>query len=275
MFEQAFLCARMVVELEPENSSAWHKLGRMAQYAGHRADAAAAYEKYLSYVEEDATIEHILVALRGEAPPPRSSNAYIVECFDAFSSHYDSKMRENLSYQAPERLQELIAAELGDKAGLNILDIGCGTGLSGVGLKARAARLVGIDLSSEMVGLARAREIYDLLEVAEITEWLQSSTEEFDLVVACDCLVYFGDLNLVAGPVAARLRAGGHFAFTVERGETYPLHLSDSGRFTHHIQHIREVAAAAGLTVARLEEGELRTEGGKPVIGLLAVLKKT
>jgi predicted TPR repeat methyltransferase len=139
-------------------------------------------------------------------------------------------MRDSLSYQAPERLQELIRAEIGDAAGLEILDLGCGTGLAGEGLKERAARLVGVDLSSEMLELARERGIYDQLEVAEITGWLDQTTAQFDLIVCCDCLVYFGDLRPVAAGAARRLKPGGWFAFTAERGEKYPFHLADSGR---------------------------------------------
>jgi len=141
-------------------------------------------------------------------------------------------------------------------------------------LKERAACLVGIDLSPEMIEVARERDIYDQLEIAEITEWLDQTEGQFDLIVACDCLVYFGDLQPVAASAARRLKPGGWFAFTTERGERYPFHLADSGRYTHHPDHVREVAARAGLVVVRLDEGFLRTERGVEVTGLLALLRK-
>jgi predicted TPR repeat methyltransferase len=272
--ETTFLCLKRVTELTPEDADAWHALGWAAQAVGRRDEAGSAFAKYLAARPEDAAIEHILMALRDEAPPPRASNECILQTFRNFSSHYDTKMRDNLSYQAPERLQELIRAEIGEGAGLEILDIGCGTGLAGVGLKERAARLVGIDLSPEMIELARERGLYDQLEVAEITEWLEQTTAEFDLIVACDCLVYFGDLQPVASAAARRLKPGGWFAFTTERGEKYPFHLTDSGRYTHHAVHVREVAAKAGLVVGRLEEGFLRLERGVEVTGLLVALRK-
>ena len=184
-------------------------------------------------------------------------------------------MRENLSYQAPERLQELICAEIGAAAGLEILDMGCGTGLVGVALRERAAHLAGIDLSPEMIEFARGRGVYDQLEVAEITEWLDQSRAQFDLIAACDCLVYFGDLGPVTLSAARRLKPGGCFAFTVERGQRHPFHLADSGRYTHHPGYVREVAAEAGLLVARLEDSFLRTEGGLEVTGLLALLRNS
>jgi predicted TPR repeat methyltransferase len=273
-YEAAYQCAKRVTEQRPENPDVWHALGWAAQAAGRRKEAGGAYEKYLEARPEDASIRHILTALRDEAPPPRASNECILQTFRDFSAHYDSKMRDSLSYQAPERIQELIRAAIGDAAGLEILDIGCGTGLAGVCLKERAARLVGIDLSPEMIEVARERGIYDQLEVAEITEWLEQTEGQFDLIVACDCLVYFGDLHPVAAGAARRLKPGGCFAFTTERGEKYPFHLTDSGRYTHHADYIREVAAKAGLVVGRLEEGFLRTERGVEVTGLLALLRK-
>jgi len=270
----AFLCRKRVTELTPEDSDAWFALGFAAQAVGRRDEARQGFEKYVELQPEDATIRHLLTALRDEAPPPRVSNDCILQIYRVFSEHYDTKMRENLSYQAPEELQNLIRAEIGEAAGLEILDIGCGTGLAGVGLKPCAARLVGIDLSPEMIELAGARGVYDQLEVTEITEWLDQTEAQFDLIVACDCLVYFGDLEQVTQLAARRLKAGGCYAFTTERGDKSPFHLSDSGRYTHHREHIRDVAAKAGLRVAKLEEGFLRTERGVEVTGLLAVLRK-
>ena len=237
--ESTFLCLKRVTELTPEDSNTWFALGFAAQAVGRREDARDAFAKYLEYSPEDAAIRQILTALRDDAPPPRAPDECILQIFREFSSHYDSKMRESLSYQAPERLQELIRVEIGETGGLDILDLGCGTGLAGVGLKERAARLVGVDLSSEMIELARERGIYDQLEVAEITGWLDQTTAQFDLIVCCDCLVYFGDLLPVAAGAAKRLKPGGWFAFTTERGEKYPFHLADSGRYTHHPDHVR------------------------------------
>ena len=273
--ESAFLCLRRVTEQTPEDPDAWNALGWAALLAGRRDEARSAYEKYLESGSEDAAIRHLLTALRDEAPPPRASDECVVQTFKEFSSNYDTKMRESLSYQAPERLQELIRDEIGAAAGLEILDIGCGTGLAGVGLKERAAHLTGIDLSPEMIEFARARGIYDRLEEAEITAWLDRSKAQFDLIAARDCLVYFGDLQPVAELAARRLKPAGCFAFTTERGEHYPFHLTDSGRFTHHSTHVREAAASAGLTVARLEEGFLRTEDGVAVTGLFALLRRS
>ena len=272
--QTAFLCGKRAVELKPDNPDAWYSLGEIAQCAGRRAEARVAYEKYLEFHPEDAEIRHLVVALRDEAPPPRAPNDTIQHIYRHFAATYESQMRDDLKYQGPERIQDAIRSVMGDRSGLAVLDLGCGSGLSGVALKPWAAHMAGVDLSPEMIALASARGIYDRLEVAEITEWLDRTTESFDLAVACDCLIYFGDLELIARLAAKRLKPGGAFVMSMERGERYPFQLTDSGRYTHHPGHVREVAAAAGLRVASLEEAFLRMEYGVEVTGLFAALKK-
>jgi predicted TPR repeat methyltransferase len=183
-------------------------------------------------------------------------------------------MLEDLGYEGPAHVQGLVESVLGERGGLAVLDLGCGSGLAGVRFKPRAGKLVGIDLSPEMVELARGTNVYNQLEVAEITEWLKRNKDEFDLIVACDCFIYFGDLGQVAMPAAKVLRPGGIFAFTVEKGKKNPFRLTDSGRYEHHPEHVKEVAAAAGLTIERMEEGFLRSEYGEDVIGIFVVMRK-
>jgi predicted TPR repeat methyltransferase len=138
----------------------------------------------------------------------------------------------------------------------------------------RAAELIGVDMSPEMIELARARNIYDRLDVAEITEWLDQGQTLFDLVISCDCLIYFGDLGPITHSGARRLKPGGFFAMSMECGDRYPFHLTDTGRYKHHPNHVRDVAASSGLTVVQLDESFLRMEYDEKVMGLYAVLSK-
>jgi predicted TPR repeat methyltransferase len=272
--QTAFLCAKRAVELKPDYWDAWYDLGDLAQSVGRREEAREAFQKYFDAHPEDAELEHLLVALRDEAPPPRASDRTIQQIYKGFAVTYESRMREDLQYQGPERICDAIRSVIGEPSRLNVLDLGCGSGLAGVALKPWAAQLVGVDLSPEMVAFARKREIYDRLEVGEITAWLEGSHESFDLIVSCDVLIYFGDLRDIVVAAAKRVKAGGLFALSMERGERFPFQLTDTGRYAHHPDHVREAAAAAGLTVAYLDEAFLRMEYGVPVTGLFAVLKK-
>jgi predicted TPR repeat methyltransferase len=270
----AYVCQRSATELAPDDPEMWYYLGELAEMVGRRDEARAAYEKYMEFKPDDAEMKHILVALRDEPPPPRMPNEAVAQMYAHFSASFEANLCEELGYKGPERVRELIEPLLGERRNLQILDLGCGTGLAGVQFKPLAARMIGVDISPEMIERARARDLYDRLDVAEITAWLEQCSERFDLVISCDCLIYFGDLRQVALPVAERLNPKGLFAFTLERGDRHPFHLTDTGRYTHHPGYVREVAAEAKLNVTRLEEGFLRMEYGADVTGLYVALEK-
>src|SRR6185369_104395 len=69
--------------------------------------------------------------------------------FDRFTSSEDS-FSENVERPVIESL-------LGDLSNASALDLGCGSGTYATRLAARGARVVGVDLSATMLGLARDR----------------------------------------------------------------------------------------------------------------------
>jgi predicted TPR repeat methyltransferase len=236
-----------------------------------------AYEQYLSINPDDAEIIHILTALKDEPAPLRMPDASIQHLYKRFSKFYESNVVDELGYVAPQKITEAVGHILPENKKAKTLDLGCGTGLSGKELKQYTSSLTGIDLSPEMLEQARSRKIYDTLEAVEMTAWLESAQQQdqnFDLIVACDSLIYFGDLNQIITPAASLLTEHGIIAFSVERGLEYPYHLADSGRYTHHIKHIQEVAENCSLSISHHCEEFLRMEYGQEVIGHIVVLQR-
>ena len=246
-----------------------------AHIVGRRDDSLLAYERYLELYPGDAEVRHVVAALRGGVPPSRASDAYVQALYKRFSTFYEENVCGELGYQAPDALRRTVQSARPRISQASVLDLGCGTGLAGVQFKACSDSLVGVDLSPEMVEIARGRNIYDELEVAEITEWLSRSVQSFDLIIACDTLIYFGDLSQIMIAAANRLKPGGLMAFTLERCDRGLFHLGDSGRFSHHCDHVRGAAEAANLSVALVQEGPLRMEYGEEVAGLFCCLEPT
>ena len=270
----AFVCQHYATMQMADAADQWVALGELAHITGRREDAREAYEQYLALSPGDAEVEHILVSLRGAPAPPRAPDECIVQLYERFAEFYERNMCTDLEYRGPEVLAGALHCVLDQSAQLDVLELGCGTGLAGRHLRRLARRLVGIDLSPDMVERAKVTGLYDVLDVAEITEWLtRSAGREFDLIAACDTLIYFGDLRQVVRPAANRLRRGGTLAFTVERGEAAPFELTDSGRYVHSESHIRDAAADAGFRVVSVDSAVLRYEYGEPVSGLVAVLR--
>jgi predicted TPR repeat methyltransferase len=106
--------------------SAWYLLGDLCQYVGKREEARAAFEKYFSAHHEDAEIEHLLIALKDEAPPERVGDRTIQHIYRGFAKTFDVRLVDDLKYRGPERLFELVTTLLGTRSGLAILDLGAG-----------------------------------------------------------------------------------------------------------------------------------------------------
>ena len=270
----AFVCQHHATLQMPDDPEQWAALGDLAHIVGRREDAREAYQRYLELSPGDAEVEHLLVSLRGDPAPPRAPDECIVQLYARFAEFYERNMRGDLEYCGPELVAKALHPIVGSAASLDVLDLGCGTGLAAPCLRPLARRLVGIDLSPDMVERARPTGLYDVLDVAEITEWLARTAErDFDLIVACDTFIYFGDLGQILAPAAQRLRAGGTVAFNVERGEATGFQLTDSGRYVHSESHIRDAARDARFVIASIDTAVLRYEYGEPVNGLVVVMR--
>ena len=251
------------LRLDHEYADARLALGRAWLVAGEPEKALQAFARLDGAAAQIADARAMLAR-------PRSDAGYVRHLFDQFAADYDARMISQLGYAAPRILRELADLVMAGRGGLDILDLGCGTGLTGVAFKDLARRLDGIDLSPVMIEKARARDIYDRLVVADI-EKMQGEAR-YDLLLAADTLVYLGDLTQIFAVASVRLRAGGFFLFTVERKEGDGFELGPKRRWRHSETYLRHEAARAGLAVAGLVTCAPRAEAGRPVEGFAVAL---
>ncbi len=244
-------------------------LGWMWLEAGEPDKALEAF----SYLEEDDEVRPHIVRARGMKAQQRSDAGYVRHLFDQFATDYDQRMIGQLGYAAPRILRELADLVMAGRRGLDILDLGCGTGLTGVAFRDLARRLDGIDLSPVMIEKAQARGIYDSLAVADI-ETAQGAAA-YDLLLAADTLVYLGDLTQIFAVASQSLRAGGFFLFTVERKDGEGFELGPKRRWRHCEIYLRHEAARAGLGVAGLVACAPRAEAGVPVESFAVALARS
>jgi len=108
------------------------------------------------------------------------------ECRDAYkdwAKTYDADTVDGLGYVGPAKAADKLAA-LGLDRAARVLDAGCGTGLAGVELKARGFTQVdGMDLSPEMLALAREKDAYSDLREADMTQKLPYEDDAYDAIV--------------------------------------------------------------------------------------------
>ena len=276
--EEAAACFSKVITLRPRHREARKLLALAHCTLGEIGEAVHIYEKWLEEEPEDPIALHMLAACTGRDVPVRASNEFVQRTFDSFASSFESKL-EKLSYRAPALVATLVGdfAEEGSNS-LDVLDAGCGTGLCGPLIAPYARRLIGVDLSQGMLAHAKAKNVYDALVTAELTGYLRSNREAFDLIVSADTLVYFGDLEGVLFAAKEALRANGLLVFTLEhavRGDRdVDYRLGFHGRYGHSRAYVERILTVMGLR-SEISHAELRMEAGVPVAGLVVRATKS
>jgi predicted TPR repeat methyltransferase len=158
---------------------------------------------------------------------------------------------------------------------LDILDLGCGTGLVGARLHPLARTITGVDLSSKMLEMARQRRIYDNLICSELVEFLQMQTQSFNLAVAADVFIYIGDLSSVFHGVCGVLRDGGFFGFSVQASEEQDFVLRATCRYAHSVAYLRKLAQNHGFVSETIQSKVIRQRDGSDVVGYLTMLRSS
>jgi predicted TPR repeat methyltransferase len=273
-FRTARRCFERALALAPDWPEAVWGLAETLHIVGDTDRALELYRRYLTLGVDRAAAEHMIAALGGAPTPARAPDEYVAHVFDEYAPDFDRDLVEQLEYRGPELLRDALAAALPEARDLDVLDLGCGTGLAGVPLRPRARTLVGVDLSAEMLKRASARGIYDALARAEMAAFLAARRADLDLVAAADAFCYVGDLGPVFRAAAGALRPGGHLAFTVERRKGRGWRLLDSGRYAHSVAWIGRTARAAGLREIHRSTGTLRLEAGDPVEAYVSVMRR-
>ena len=279
-FEEAISAYHKSAEFSPEGENDLPRVAvaRVLRLGGRVEEAIEVLELQLKEKPDDAKAQHMLAAYSGEDIPDRASDQFIRQTFDSFSQSFD-RVLKRLDYKAPMLIGEKVNDYLANAGRrLHILDIGCGTGLCGPLVKPIAETLVGVDLSSGMLQKAERREVYDRLEEAELTAYMNSAPDEFDVVICADTLVYFGELDDAMKASFRTLKSGGWLFFTVEQ------HTSDEcadgfwlrfhGRYSHANSYVTQTLEAAGFEVSATDDVVLRQESTESVRGTLVAAQK-
>ena len=152
----------------------------------------------------------------------------VIEFFDHCAAFWDAEMIRN------EDVIRAILDNAGIHAGIDVLDVACGTGVLFPDYFSRGVRsLTGIDISPEMV--KRAREKFPGTEVICADVETFSFERRFDAVMVYNAFPHFPDPARLIGVLAGLTRPGGRLS--VAHGMSRALLLS------HH------AGAASGVSI--------------------------
>jgi 2-polyprenyl-3-methyl-5-hydroxy-6-metoxy-1,4-benzoquinol methylase len=148
--------------------------------------------------------------------------AEVRDIWDAKAAFWDERMGEGNAFQlqligpAVERLLAVRPEE-------QILDIGCGNGVTSRRLAHLGARVVAIDSSSQFLELARSRSQdlsrrieYRLVDATDEAQLLALGAGRFDALVCNMVLMDIPVIDPLARAAVRLLRPGGRFVFAVQ-----------------------------------------------------------
>lgn len=260
----AFVCQQRALAMAPRDPKKLLQFAELACLVGHPDEARDACDRYREVCDDDSSLLRLLSLLNEDQPHTKVAD----RCTEQLRGTAPSL--NPCGEHAPNLLFAAVMRAMGSRRDLSVLDVGC---RSGQCLQRIARQLVGIDFSTRMIARARERDVYDHLELTEVAQWFRRKpTEQFDLIVLCDELTYFGDLTSVLVDAARYLAPGGHLGFIVEKSDTAPIQLTDQGRYRHHQDYVKEVAEDLGFRIVSMTEEFLREERGRPVTGWVVVL---
>ncbi len=149
-------------------------------------------------------------------------DAGMVEFYRKWAEDYDNQM-EGIGYLSPTAVAGLLRQYLPDPAS-TVFDIGCGTGLTCVDLAARGyTNLDGIDLSPEMVRVARQRGIYRKLLVGDLNQPLELDEARYDGAISSGTFTHGHVGAEPLDEILRILRPGGILACTIHQDLWEPM----------------------------------------------------
>jgi predicted TPR repeat methyltransferase len=293
-YEAAIECYRAALLLDPRCPAARPNLGASLYALGRHSEALAAFQEALRFEPDNPLALQMVAALGGEQAAPAAPRDYVRDLFDGYADSFDKHLVEELGYRTPELIATLLRETMGhvQPRSLDVLDLGCGTGLAGVAIAPMAHRIIGVDLAPKMLEVAARKALYERLECNDVLTMLAAEqAASFDLVLAADVFVYLGRLDEVVAEVKRVLRPGGFFAFSVEQLEgrdgagdpasnasggdrgsnAADYQVNTTGRYAHSADYLRRLSGPGGFALQRLIPSTLRMDKGRAIAGWIAV----
>lgn len=261
-----------VLQQNQNHAPSLTNLASIAMRLNHTHEAIHYLEAAINVNPDDQSAIFMRDALTERTPSREHAPQYTKHLFDNYAVNYEKHMLETLHYTVPNELAKLLH-HLMPHSSLTTpshpltvtrtLDLGCGTGLSGVVLKELSDHLTGVDLSVNMLNEAKRKGIYDELIEMDLLVFLANTIYQYALIVAADVLPYLGNLEGLFQSIHRTLYPGGLFVLTTEISTTGDWQLQKTARFAHHPDYIQTLSeqyhfdiAYKNVIMARQQHGE-------------------
>lgn len=151
------------------------------------------------------------------APAERLDATTARTLYDEWAQSYDREMLA-WGYVAHEVAARSLRTAGGYGTGSRVLDLACGTGLSGAALLQEgigtSGGVIGVDISQKCLDVADAKYVYGETILHNLEERLQFANESFDAVLCICAHSYIEDFEAHLGEMARVAKPGALIVFT-------------------------------------------------------------
>ncbi|MFM8454608.1 MAG: tetratricopeptide repeat protein [Gammaproteobacteria bacterium] len=292
---------RWALDSNPDYHDACHNLAIILIKKNQHSEAKNYFEKALKLNAGNITADFMLQAILGDREnnqhnnpnnniikiPEQAPLPYVQDLFDQYAPYYNRHLK-CLNYQTPYLMRACINPHLPFTCEI-CLDLGCGTGLSGLAFQDAVRDLIGLDISANMLAEAKKLNIYKNLIQDSIIDFLEKNlktqapeTKFYNLILATEVLIYFGDLGPIFKLIQENLKPRGLFCFSIEIPEvqkTYNINkpsyvLQKTGRYQHNPDYISKLAENNNFKILKEDDCELRKHHEISICGKIYVVQK-
>ena len=230
------------------------------------------------YSDEKHSSELLLSHLGIISPPKKTSINHIK---NIYKEHIDSwKSLKNINHSNKNYFgHKLIINLLSDihtnSSKYNCLDIGCGTGIIGEYLKKSCSKITGVDISDEMLKVAKLRNVYDVIKNEDIENFLNYSYEKYDLIICSAVLIHYSDLSDIISLVSSSLHENGYLVVSLFTDNSAKSFSTDfSGFFNHNPEYVKKILNINNLKKLKIKNSIHEIRDGREILGTGYLYKK-
>nr|WP_225349140.1 methyltransferase domain-containing protein [Anaplasma marginale] len=262
--------------VRPKLPDAYYNIGRCHLVLRDIHRAVKSFEKALSLDKSHQESMYYLQKIEAPEKVAEVPENIIRQHFNYTSEYFVEYWLIAQNYRGHEYVRSLVMNFLGDRiAELDVLDLGCGTGVCGQFLKMKGVgrHITGVDISRRMLDIARkcfvnGRQAYNELLCMNMHEFLRDNNKEYDVIILTEVLHYSGKrLGEILEMCSKALAKGGIIVALVREGTGQGYRFVKEGDFfCHSGAYVQQQVERLGLRLSYVNRCKIY---GDRVDGLL------